>query len=307
MTVATVDLRLPRLRRCSIATVGGTPASRSTFGPRQHLHELARVGRQAVEVAALALGVDDVERQRRLARAAQAGDDDELVARQVEAEVAQVVLLGADDAHQRRRRWSRARRRLGATSGALARRSGPRAPAAQVAAGVRRRRRGDVLRRALGDDAPAAGAALGAEVDDPVGRLDDLHVVLDHHHRVAALDQRCSAASSVSTSAKCSPIVGSSNRKSVCDLVVAAHRRGELQALRLAARQRGQRLAEAQVAEADVEQRLQARGSPRTLAEEAHRVLGGQVEHVADRLARCTVTSSTSARKRAPLHAGQVT
>ena len=36
---------------------------------------------------------------------------------------------------------------------------------------------------------PAAFAALRAEVEYPIGGLDDLQVVLDHHHRVARLDQ----------------------------------------------------------------------------------------------------------------------
>ena len=44
---------------------------------------------------------------------------------------------------------------------------------------------GDLLGRPLGDDPAAAGAALGAEVDDPVGRLDHVEVVLDHDDRVA--------------------------------------------------------------------------------------------------------------------------
>src|SRR4051812_39413226 len=37
---------------------------------------------------------------------------------------------------------------------------------------------GHLLRGPLGDDLPAARAALGAEVDDPVGALDDIEVVL---------------------------------------------------------------------------------------------------------------------------------
>jgi hypothetical protein len=39
------------------------------------------------------------------------------------------------------------------------------------------------------DDFAAAVAAFGAEVDDPVGGLDDFEIVLDHHHRVALVDQ----------------------------------------------------------------------------------------------------------------------
>ena len=37
--------------------------------------------------------------------------------------------------------------------------------------------------------APAVHAALGPEVDHPVGLGDHVQVVLDHHHAVAAVDQ----------------------------------------------------------------------------------------------------------------------
>src|SRR5712664_2411826 len=47
----------------------------------------------------------------------------------------------------------------------------------------------DELRRALGDDTAAAFAAFGAEVNDPVGLLDDVEVVLDDEHRVAEIDE----------------------------------------------------------------------------------------------------------------------
>lgn len=46
-----------------------------------------------------------------------------------------------------------------------------------------------LLRRALCDHRAAAGTAFGAHVDDPVGRLDDVEVVLDHHDRVAGVAQ----------------------------------------------------------------------------------------------------------------------
>ncbi len=66
--------------------------------------ELAGVGRQRLDVAALALGVDRVEGQRRLARARQAGEDDELVARQLDGDVLQVVLAGTPDDERIRHR-----------------------------------------------------------------------------------------------------------------------------------------------------------------------------------------------------------
>ena len=48
---------------------------------------------------------------------------------------------------------------------------------------------GDLLRGPLGDHLPAAGTALGPHVDQPVRGLDHVQVVLDHHHRVAGVDQ----------------------------------------------------------------------------------------------------------------------
>ena len=56
--------------------------------------ELAGVGRERLDVAALALGVDGVEGQGGLARARQPGEDDQPVPGQVEGDVAEVVLAG---------------------------------------------------------------------------------------------------------------------------------------------------------------------------------------------------------------------
>ncbi len=55
------------------------------------LQELARVGRQRLDVAALALGVDGVERERRLARPRDAGHHRQRVVRNLEVDVLQVV------------------------------------------------------------------------------------------------------------------------------------------------------------------------------------------------------------------------
>ena len=42
---------------------------------------------------------------------------------------------------------------------------------------------------ALRDDAAAAGAALGTQIDDPVRFRHDVEVVLDDDHRIAGVDQ----------------------------------------------------------------------------------------------------------------------
>src|SRR5678815_652098 len=47
----------------------------------------------------------------------------------------------------------------------------------------------NILRRAGRDDLAAAVAAFGAQVDHPVGGLDDFEVVLDDDNRVAAFNQ----------------------------------------------------------------------------------------------------------------------
>ena len=48
---------------------------------------------------------------------------------------------------------------------------------------------GDLLGRPFGNDLAAARAALGTEVDDPVGGLDHVEIVLDHDDRVAVVAQ----------------------------------------------------------------------------------------------------------------------
>ena len=57
---------------------------------------------------------------------------------------------------------------------------------------------------------------------------------------------------------------------------------GQLHALRLAARQRGRRLAELDVAQADVDQRLQLARQRRHRLEQLQRVLDGHLQHVVD-------------------------
>jgi hypothetical protein len=59
------------------------------------LEELARIGGQALDIAPLPLGIDGVEGEAGLARARQAGDHDQLVARQIDVDALQVMLARA--------------------------------------------------------------------------------------------------------------------------------------------------------------------------------------------------------------------
>jgi hypothetical protein len=80
---------------------------------RELVEELARVGREALDIAPLSFGVDRVEGEAGLTRAGGSSDDDEAVARNVEVDVLEVVgaraaqadLLGISLAGQSRDRF----------------------------------------------------------------------------------------------------------------------------------------------------------------------------------------------------------
>ena len=76
---------------------GREPVDRVEVGLVHLAEELPRVAREALDVATLALGVDRVEGEARLARARQPRDHDELVAGDVDVHVGEVVLAGAAD------------------------------------------------------------------------------------------------------------------------------------------------------------------------------------------------------------------
>src|SRR5215471_1126769 len=56
-------------------------------------------------------------------------------------------------------------------------------------AGVRFFRSSNLLGRSLRDDAPAAFSAFGAQINDPIGLLDDVEMMLDDEHRIAKRDE----------------------------------------------------------------------------------------------------------------------
>ena len=106
-TQVVVDLRDGAHRRPGVVACASLLDGDGRREPLDGLHlglvhladELAGIGGQGLHVAALALGVDRVEGKRRLARAAHAGDDDETVPGDVDADVLEVVLRGTLDAN----------------------------------------------------------------------------------------------------------------------------------------------------------------------------------------------------------------
>ena len=96
----------------------------------------------------------------------------------------------------------------------------------------------DILRRAVRHDPPAAGAGLGAEVDQPVRRFYHVEVMFDHADGVAALDQPVQDFEQLGDVRQMEP-----RRRFVQQIegaagVRAGQFRGQLDPLRLPARQR---------------------------------------------------------------------
>src|SRR6266850_1846116 len=103
--------------------------------------------------------------------------------------------------------------------------------------------------RALRDDAPAAFAAFGAEVDDPVGLFDDVEVVLDDEHGVAEIDEALQDVEQLSNVVEVEAggwLVEDVERAAGLPFRKLA---GQLDALGFAAGKRGRGLAEGDVAE----------------------------------------------------------
>ena len=114
----------------------------------------------------------------------------------------------------------------------------------------------EVGRGALRDDGAAVGAGPGAELDHPVGGVDDLDLVLDHHHRVAVGGEHLDGGAESLDVARVQ-----ADRRLVEHVEhaggVGADGRGQLEALPFAGRQRAAGPVELQVAEAQLEQRVE--------------------------------------------------
>ena len=119
----------------------------------------------------------------------------------------------------------------------------------EVLAGERGAGGDEVGGRALEDDPAAVVAGAGAEVDDPVGVRHDRLVVLDDDHRLAGVDQPVEQAEQL---VDVGEVEAGGRLVEHVDAALLAHVGGQLEPLPLAAGQRRERLAEAQVAEADV-------------------------------------------------------
>ena len=155
--------RLPARGRPAPSRRSRDSRASCSFAPRR----AAERGAQVV--------VQHVARQRRLARARNAGHDHEPAERHAERLLAQVVQrcsLRSSSAGDRAVDCAPLRERMAQRL-------------REQSAGDRFRRALQLLGRARGDDVAAARARAGPEIDDVVGAPDRVLVVLDHEQRIA--------------------------------------------------------------------------------------------------------------------------
>ena len=118
----------------------------------------------------------------------------------------------------------------------------------------------DILRRAGDDDVAAFVAGLGAHVDHPIGRFDHVEIVLDHHDRIAQIDQPIEHVEQFGQIVEVQ--AGGRLVEQIERLAGVGPGKlgGQFHALGLAAGKRRRRLAEREVIEAHVAKRFAARG-----------------------------------------------
>ena len=146
-----------------------------------------------------------------------------------------------------------------------------------------------VLRNVLGrtdrNEFTAAVAAIRAHVDDPVGDLDDVEIVLDHHDGVAGIHQflqhfhQRAHVVEMQAGGRLVENVHGAAGGTLRELL------GKLDALRLAAGQRGGLLANLHIAESDAAQRFHLAANAWHGPKEHARFFDRHVQHIGDRLA----------------------
>src|SRR5439155_21570548 len=153
---------------------------------------------------------------------------------------------------------------------------------AQIAPGERAPYACYSFRRSLRDQLASGFPALGAEIDDVVGGLHDVQVVLDDDDRIPRVDETVEYLEEALDVGEVK-----AGRRLVEDVEgpaggAPAELGRELDALRLTTRERRCGLAEVEVAETDVVQRAELRLRDRNVLEELECFLDGHLENVGD-------------------------
>ena len=160
----------------------------------------------------------------------------------------------------------------------------------------------DVLRCSCGDDHAPAIASLWPQIDDPIRCLDDIEVVLDDDGRVAGLHQPMENIKELVNIRGMEP--GGRFIEDIERFPCRASGEffGQLDALRLSPRELGGRLAERDVGQSHVMQRLKSAFDARDVLEEGQGFFNGHGKDIGDRLALVVDLESVSVLARALAH-----
>src|SRR5262249_38280894 len=140
----------------------------------------------------------------------------------------------------------------------------------------------------LSHNPAALFAALRAEVDNPVGALDHIEVMLDHYNCIAKRDElvqdfeQAAYIFEVQAGSRFVQYVDGTSGGALGQLS------GKLDPLSLAARERGSRLTEFDVTQAHIEQGLEFRLDLRDVLEQGQRILNSCIKQVGNRQAFVT-------------------
>ena len=157
--------------------------------------------------------------------------------------------------------------------------------AGEEGGGVGALHRGDLLGCAVGDDAAAAFAAFGAEVEDVVGVADDVEVVLDDDDGVAEVGEAVKDFEEFADVVEVKAGGGLVEEVESTAGLAFGELTGELHALGFAAGESGGGLAEVDVAEADIDEGLELDVDAGDVLEDGDGVFDGQIEEVGDAVA----------------------
>ena len=134
----------------------------------------------------------------------------------------------------------------------------------------------------MADHGSTAVAALGTHVDEAVGHLDDVEVVLDDEHRVAGIDEALQHVEQLPHVLEVQARRGLVEDVEGLARLLAVQLLGELDALGLAAGERGGGLPQPDVAKAHVIERLQLVLDARDVAKESECLRDAHVEYLGD-------------------------
>src|SRR5688500_17803229 len=132
------------------------------------------------------------------------------------------------------------------------------------------------------DDRASTNSAFGPKVDDPVRRLDDVEVVLDHQHGVSAIDEAVQHFEQQPNILEVQPRRGFVEDVEGTSRIPLRELGRELHALRLASRESGRALTEMDISESHVVQRFELLTDARLVLEERQRILHREIQDFAD-------------------------